>query len=142
MPSSTIAAFSDVAANGNNGELLSGSVASHSAGLAVSYSSAAGLGIVRVDHAGSVGSYSNARPVPMSTDRGSGGLEGMSRSEDSCSVNSDESSWSSSSISVDGRDRQNSGTGWLSWTAETVALIGLGKVGMVKTELRSDCDCD
>ena len=67
----------------------------------------------------------------------SGGLEGMSRSEDGCSVNGDK--LSPSSTSVDGRERQNSGTGWLSCTSDSVGLMGLGKDGMLNADERSDC---
>lgn len=52
----------------------------------------------------------------------------MFGSDDSLKSNGDELP---SCVSVDGLERQNSGTGWCIWTFDTVALLGLGKVGML-----------
>jgi hypothetical protein len=84
------------AAKGNRGELLSGSVASHT-GLAGSYSCAFGAGMLTGVQAGCAGSYSSCLEAE------SGGLEGSSWSEERWIANGDE--LSPSGISVDGRDR-------------------------------------
>ena len=40
---------------------------------------------------------------------------------------------------MEGRDKQNCGTGWSSWISDSVALLGLGKDGMLSIDDRSDC---
>lgn len=88
--------YSMFAANGNSGELRSGSVVSHT-GLAGSYSFPFGAGMLTTGQAGWVGSYSSC------FDTGSGGLEGMSESEAKRKTNGD--LLSPSGISVDGLER-------------------------------------
>lgn len=53
-------------------------------------------------------------------------------SDELCSTNGDV--LSSSSISVDGGERQNSGIGCCSWTFDSEGLTGLGKEGMLNAE--------
>ena len=85
-----------VAANGRNGELLSGSVSYH-AGLAGSYSLWMGAGILTNGRAGCAGSYG------LIFDTGNGGLDGSSGSDKRFSANGDE--LPPSSMSVEGLDK-------------------------------------
>ena len=114
-------------ANGKYGELRSGSSSSFVGGLAGSYSSVCGAGMSTSGQAGCAGSYSCALPTVT------GGLEGNSMlSEELCSTKGEE--LCSSSISVDGRERQNSGIGCWSCTLDSEGLTGLGNDGMLNAE--------